>query len=134
MKVFELKRVEAKGKCRRFRDKEFHNICCRPYFSWSMGQEVCLPALGGCGDFTCLFNPKFWSGLMRTITQSYILLLWVVYMITHVVVWELSLLLFYLCLWGGVGWGCKWWGSVLKYKIGLKNKMEWCELNSSDSS
>jgi hypothetical protein len=27
MKVFELKRVEAKGKWRRFRDKEFHNIC-----------------------------------------------------------------------------------------------------------
>jgi len=27
MKVFELKGVEAKGKWRRFRDKDFHNVC-----------------------------------------------------------------------------------------------------------
>jgi hypothetical protein len=27
MKIFELKGVEAKGKWRRFRDKEFHNMC-----------------------------------------------------------------------------------------------------------
>ena len=43
-------------------------------------------------------------------------------MITHVVVWELQLLLF-ICV-CGVGWGGKGWGSSLKYKIGLKNKME----------